>query len=50
MSRAAHAPDGCGGLIIEKVLIAVEEPDTATESTPLATTLQIRQSTRPLPR
>ena len=39
-----------GGLIMQKVLIAVEEPDTATESTPLATTLQIRQSTRPLPR
>jgi DNA-binding LacI/PurR family transcriptional regulator len=38
-----------GGLIMQKVLIAVEEPDTATESTPLATTLQIRQSTRPFP-
>jgi DNA-binding LacI/PurR family transcriptional regulator len=39
-----------GGLIMQKVLIAVEEPDTATESTPLATALQIRQSTRPFPR
>ena len=35
-----------GGLIMQKVLIAVEEPDTATESTPSPTTLQIRQSTR----
>jgi len=35
-----------GGLIMQKVLIAVEEPDTATESTPMPTTLQIRQSTR----
>jgi DNA-binding LacI/PurR family transcriptional regulator len=38
-----------GGLIMQKVLIAVEEPDTATESMPLATTLQVRQSTRPIP-
>jgi DNA-binding LacI/PurR family transcriptional regulator len=35
-----------GGLIMQKVLIAVEEPDTATESTPSPTTLQVRQSTR----
>ncbi len=27
-----------GGLIMQKVLIAVEEPDTATEDTPLPTT------------
>ncbi|MGE3193283.1 MAG: LacI family DNA-binding transcriptional regulator [Microbacteriaceae bacterium] len=37
-----------GGLLMQKVLIAVEEPDTASESTPLATTLQVRQSTRPV--
>ncbi|CAN5549857.1 LacI family DNA-binding transcriptional regulator [soil metagenome] len=36
-----------GGLIMQKVLIAVEEPDSATESTPLATTLVVRGSTRP---
>jgi DNA-binding LacI/PurR family transcriptional regulator len=35
-----------GGLIMQKVLIAVEEPDSATESTPSPTTLQVRQSTR----
>jgi DNA-binding LacI/PurR family transcriptional regulator len=35
-----------GGLIMQKVLIAVEEPDSATESTPLATTLVVRGSTR----
>jgi hypothetical protein len=29
-----------GGLIMQKVLIAVEEPDTATESTPSPTTLR----------
>jgi hypothetical protein len=31
---------------MQKVLIAVEEPDTASESTPLPTALQVRQSTR----
>jgi DNA-binding LacI/PurR family transcriptional regulator len=35
-----------GGLMMQKVLIAVEEPDSATESTPSPTTLQVRQSTR----
>ena len=35
-----------GELIMQKVLIAVEEPDTATEDTPLPTHLILRQSTR----
>ena len=36
-----------GGLIMQKVLVAVEEPDVATEDTPLSTSLVIRQSTGP---
>lgn len=36
-----------GGLIMQKVLLAVEEPDTITETTPLPTTLIVRESTRP---
>ena len=35
-----------GELIMQKVLISVEEPDSITEDTPLATHLIIRQSTR----
>ena len=35
-----------GEIIMQKVLVAVEEPDTATEETPLPTHLVIRQSTR----
>ena len=35
-----------GGLIMQKVLVAVEEPDSVTEDTPLSTKLVIRQSTR----
>jgi DNA-binding LacI/PurR family transcriptional regulator len=35
-----------GELIMHKVLIAVEEPDTATEDTPIPTRLVLRQSTR----
>lgn len=35
-----------GGLIMQKVLLMVEEPETATESTPLPTTLIVRSSTR----
>ena len=38
-----------GEIIMQKVLIAVEEPDTATEDTPLPTHLILRQSTRPTP-
>ncbi|MEU1972960.1 LacI family DNA-binding transcriptional regulator [Microbacterium sp. NPDC019599] len=34
-----------GELIMQKVLIAVEEPDSATEDTPLPTHLIVRQST-----
>jgi DNA-binding LacI/PurR family transcriptional regulator len=34
-----------GGIIMQKVLIAVEEPDTITEDTPLPTHLVLRQST-----
>lgn len=34
-----------GGLIMQKVLVAVEEPESATEDTPLATKLIVRQST-----
>lgn len=37
---------GLGGLIMQKVLVAVEEPDTVTEDTPLSTKLIVRQSTR----
>lgn len=36
-----------GSLIMQKVLIAVEEPDSVTESMPLATQLVLRESTRP---
>lgn len=36
-----------GGLIMQKVLLAVEEPDTAAETAPLPTKLMIRGSTRP---
>jgi len=39
-----------GELIMQKVLIAVEEPETATEDTPLPTHLIVRQSTRAAPR
>jgi DNA-binding LacI/PurR family transcriptional regulator len=35
-----------GELIMQKVLIAVEEPEAATEDTPLPTHLIVRQSTR----
>ena len=35
-----------GELIMQKVLIAVEEPETATEDTPLPTHLIVRQSTQ----
>jgi DNA-binding LacI/PurR family transcriptional regulator len=35
-----------GEIIMQKVLIAIEEPDTATEDTPLPTHLILRQSTR----
>ena len=35
-----------GGLIMQKVLVAVEEPESATEDTPLPTKLILRQSTR----
>lgn len=38
--------DTLGELIMQKVLVAVEEPDTATEDTPLPTHLIVRQSTR----
>jgi hypothetical protein len=31
---------------MQKVLIAMEEPDSVTESTPLPTTLVVRESTR----
>ena len=34
-----------GELIMQKVLIAVEEPDSATEDTPLPTHLIVRKST-----
>jgi DNA-binding LacI/PurR family transcriptional regulator len=35
-----------GGLIMQKVLIAIEEPETASEDTPLPTKLIVRQSTQ----
>jgi DNA-binding LacI/PurR family transcriptional regulator len=34
-----------GELIMQKVLVAVEEPDSVTEDTPLPTHLIVRQST-----
>lgn len=34
-----------GGLIMQKVLVAIEEPESATEDTPLPTKLIVRQST-----
>ena len=37
-----------GSLIMQKVLLAIEEPETVTESTPLPTTLVVRGSTRPI--
>ena len=37
-----------GALMMQKVLVAVEEPDSATEDTPLPTRLVVRQSTGPL--
>ena len=36
-----------GGLMMQKVLVAVEEPESATEDTPLPTKLIVRQSTAP---
>lgn len=36
-----------GGLIMQKVLIALEEPDKVVESTPLPTKLVLRESTAP---
>jgi len=39
-----------GGLIMQKVLVAVEEPENVAEDTPLATRLVIRDSTGPAPR
>ena len=38
--------DTLGELIMQKVLIAVEEPETITEDTPIPTRLILRQSTR----
>ncbi|GMA89775.1 hypothetical protein GCM10025869_03040 [Homoserinibacter gongjuensis] len=35
-----------GGLIMQKVLLAVEDPETVTEDTPLPTKLIVRKSTR----
>jgi len=35
-----------GALIMQKLLLAFEEPETATETTPLPTTLVVRSSTR----
>jgi DNA-binding LacI/PurR family transcriptional regulator len=39
-----------GELIMQKVLISIEEPDSVTEDTPLATHLIVRQSTRAVDR
>ena len=39
--------DTLGELIMQKVLIAVEEPDSVTEDTPIPTHLIVRQSTAP---
>ncbi len=37
-----------GGLIMQKVLIAIEEPENVTVSTPLPTRLVVRKSTHPV--
>jgi DNA-binding LacI/PurR family transcriptional regulator len=37
-----------GALIMQKVLLAVEEPESATEDTPLSTKLIVRRSTAPV--
>jgi DNA-binding LacI/PurR family transcriptional regulator len=37
-----------GSLMMQKVLLAIEEPETVTETTPLPTTLVVRGSTRAL--
>jgi len=39
---------GLGALMMQKVLVAVEEPDSVTEATPLSTSLVVRQSTAPV--
>jgi len=39
-----------GELMMQKVLVSVEEPDSVTEDTPLATHLIVRQSTRAVER
>jgi len=36
-----------GGLVMQKVLIAIEDPDDVAESTPLPTTFVVRQSSGP---
>lgn len=38
--------EALGGLIMQKVLVAVEDPETVTEDTPLPTRLVVRHSTR----
>jgi DNA-binding LacI/PurR family transcriptional regulator len=38
---------GLGALIMQKVLLAIEEPEVVTESTPLPTTLVTRRSSAP---
>ena len=38
-----------GALVMQKVLLTIEEPDTASESTPIATQLVVRASTAPPP-
>jgi DNA-binding LacI/PurR family transcriptional regulator len=39
-----------GELIMQKVLVSVEEPDSVTEDTPIATHLIVRQSTHAVDR
>ena len=46
LSTVRQPFDTLGELIMQKVLIAVEEPDAVTEDTPLPTHLVLRQSTR----
>ena len=45
--RAAIDFQALGELMMQKVLLAVEEPDGLAEDTPIATHLIVRESSRP---
>jgi DNA-binding LacI/PurR family transcriptional regulator len=46
LTTIRHDFAALGHLMMQKVLLAVEEPDTLTEDTPIPTQLVVRQSTR----